>query len=139
MGDMTFADVVRAHARPPTTAAAARRTSPAASRCCGATATAPSKTSSRRPARIGYFHVHVYTNGTLGLDCSADLMWVSMDGLPGVYETRRGDHFADVERNISALPHPKTAVIYVIDRYTRAGHRAVPALGAHVASCRSPA
>jgi len=71
--------------------------------------------------RIGYFHVHVYTNGTLGLDCSADLMWVSMDGLPGVYETRRGDHFADVERNIRALPHPKTAIIYVIDRFTQVG------------------
>lgn len=71
--------------------------------------------------RIGYFHVHVYTNGTLGLDCSADLVWVSMDGLPGIYETRRGDHFATVERNIRALPHPKTAIIYVIDRFTEVG------------------
>lgn len=71
--------------------------------------------------RIGYFHVHVYTNGTLGLDCSADLMWVSMDGLPAVYETRRGDHFATVERTIRALPHPRTAIIYVIDRFTEVG------------------
>ena len=71
--------------------------------------------------RIGYFHVHVYTNGTLGLDCSADLIWVSMDGLPGIYESRRGDHFATVERNIRSLPHPKTAIIYVIDRFTAVG------------------
>ena len=71
--------------------------------------------------RIGYFHVHVYTNGTLGLDCSADLVWVSMDGLPDVYATRRGDHFAVVERNVRALPHPKAAIIYVIDRFTEAG------------------
>jgi Fe-coproporphyrin III synthase len=71
--------------------------------------------------RIGYFHVHVYTNGTLGLDSSADLIWVSVDGLPGIYETRRGDHFAQVERNIRSLPHPKTAVIYVIDRFTAHG------------------
>ena len=71
--------------------------------------------------RIGYFHVHVYTNGTLGLDCSADLVWVSIDGLPGVYETRRGDHFAEVERNVRKLPHPRIAVIYVIDRFTETG------------------
>ena len=120
----------RADARPTTLAAAARPTSPAASRCSGATATCTVEDLIGEARRIGYFHVHVYTNGTLGLDCSADLVWVSMDGLPGIYETRRGDHFAEVERNIRALPHPKTAVIYVIDRFTAARHRAVPALGA---------
>lgn len=71
--------------------------------------------------RIGYFHVHVYTNGTLGLSSSADLVWVSMDGLPGVFETRRGDHFAEVERAVRDVPHPKAAVIYVIDRFTACG------------------
>ncbi len=68
--------------------------------------------------RIGFFHVHVYTNGTLGLDTSADLVWVSMDGLPGTFELRRGDHFDQVESAIRAAPHPKIAVIYVIDRNT---------------------
>ncbi len=71
--------------------------------------------------RLGYLHVHVYTNGTLGLDCSADLVWVSMDGLPATYATRRGDHFAAVEAAIRALPHPKTALIYVADRFTASG------------------
>lgn len=71
--------------------------------------------------RIGFFHVHVYTNGTQGLDSSADLMWVSIDGLPGTYETRRGDHFAEVERAVRSLPHPPTTVIYVIDRFTATG------------------
>lgn len=70
---------------------------------------------------IGYFHVHVYTNGTLGLDSSADMLWVSMDGLPGTYETRRGDHFAQVEHAVRDTPHPKAAIIYVIDRDTAAG------------------
>jgi Fe-coproporphyrin III synthase len=70
---------------------------------------------------VGYFHVHVYTNGTQGLNSSADLVWVSMDGLPGTYETRRGDHFAEVEGAVRALPHPKTIVIYVIDRSTASG------------------
>ncbi|NTU70698.1 MAG: radical SAM protein [Coriobacteriia bacterium] len=70
---------------------------------------------------MGYFHVHVYTNGTLGLDCSADLVWVSMDGLPGTYEKRRGDHFATVEHAIRHTPHPPLAVIYVVDRFTAGG------------------
>ena len=70
---------------------------------------------------IGFFHVHVYTNGVQGLESSADLVWVSVDGLPGTYELRRGDHFAEVESAIRAPDHPKTAVIYVVDRNTADG------------------
>ena len=70
---------------------------------------------------IGFFHVHLYTNGTFGLQSSADLVWVSVDGLPGTYELRRGDHFAQVEAAIREPGHPKTAVIYVIDRNTADG------------------
>jgi MoaA/NifB/PqqE/SkfB family radical SAM enzyme len=75
----------------------------------------------RLARRIGFFHVHVYTNGTCGLACEADLVWVSMDGLPGIFERRRGDHFAEVEAAIRAPGHPPAAVVYVIDRYTAAG------------------
>jgi MoaA/NifB/PqqE/SkfB family radical SAM enzyme len=71
--------------------------------------------------RIGFFHVHVYTNGTLGLDTSADLVWVSMDGLPGVFERRRGDYFHQVERSVRKGRHPQIAIIYVIDRNTEEG------------------
>jgi len=71
--------------------------------------------------RIGFFHIHVYTNGTQGLDTSADLMWVSVDGLPETYKTRRGDHFDEVERAIRTLPRPPVTVIYVIDRFTAPG------------------
>ncbi len=71
--------------------------------------------------RIGFYHVHIYTNGLLGLDTSADLVWVSMDGLPGTYELRRGDHFQQVEHAVRTGPHPKVAVIYVIDRNTAQG------------------
>ena len=71
--------------------------------------------------RMGFFHVHVYTNGTLGIETSADLVWVSMDGLPGVFEKRRGDHFYKVERIVRESRHPKIAVIYVIDRNTEKG------------------
>jgi hypothetical protein len=71
--------------------------------------------------RIGFFHVHVYTNGTRRLDTSADMVWVSMDGLPGTFELRRGDHFGEVERNVRDSGHPKVAVIYVVDRSTTGG------------------
>jgi MoaA/NifB/PqqE/SkfB family radical SAM enzyme len=70
---------------------------------------------------IGFFHVHVYTNGLRGLETSADMVWVSMDGLPGTFELRRGDHFAEVERAVRASGHPRVAVIYVIDRNTAGG------------------
>jgi MoaA/NifB/PqqE/SkfB family radical SAM enzyme len=71
--------------------------------------------------QIGFFHVHVYTNGLLGLRTSADLVWVSMDGLPGIFERRRGDHFHQVEHAIRSGLHPKVAIIYVIDRNTVEG------------------
>ncbi len=71
--------------------------------------------------RLGFYHVHVYTNGTLGLATPADLVWVSMDGLPGTFERRRGDHFAEVEAAVREPGHPKAAVLYVIDRATRHG------------------
>ena len=71
--------------------------------------------------RIGFFHVHVYTNGTLGLATSADLVWVAMDGLPGTFALRRGDHFHEVERAVRHGRHPKVAIIYVIDRNTAPG------------------
>jgi len=71
--------------------------------------------------RIGFFHVHIYTNGTLGLDIPADLVWVSMDGLPGIFEMRRGDHFSQVEHAVRENHKHKVAVIYVIDSNTKNG------------------
>jgi Fe-coproporphyrin III synthase len=71
--------------------------------------------------RIGFFHVHVYTNGLQGLRTSADLVWVSMDGLADTFEARRGPGFADVERVVRAGEHPGVALIYTIDRHTEAG------------------
>jgi len=71
--------------------------------------------------RVGFFLVHVYTNGLQGLETSADMVWVSMDGLPGTFETRRGPCFDRVERAVRAGAHPRVAVIYTIDRRTAAG------------------
>ena len=71
--------------------------------------------------RIGFFHVHIYTNGTAGISPAADLVWVSMDGLPGTFESRRGDHFRQVEQAVRATRHRRIAIIYVIDRNTANG------------------
>lgn len=71
--------------------------------------------------RLGFFHVHVYTNGLQGLRTSADLVWVSMDGLRATFERRRGPWFEKVERAVRAKDHPRVALIYTIDRFTAPG------------------
>ncbi len=71
--------------------------------------------------RIGFYHVHLYTNGSLGLDVPADLTWVSIDGLPDTFEKRRGDHFAQVEQAVRTRRRGRVAAIYVVDRNTAGG------------------
>lgn len=71
--------------------------------------------------RLGFFHVHVYTNGLQGLRTSADVVWVGMDGLPSTYERRRGPRFGDVERALRAKEHPRVALIYTVDQFTAPG------------------
>jgi Fe-coproporphyrin III synthase len=71
--------------------------------------------------RLGFFHVHLYTNGLQGLRTSADIVWVSMDGLPGTFERRRGPWFEEVERRVRAREHRRVAVIYTVDRMTAPG------------------
>lgn len=44
----------------------------------------------RLARRIGYFRVHVYTNGTVRLDGSPDFTWVSVDGIGDVFREIRG-------------------------------------------------
>ena len=78
----------------------------------------------RKAKQIGFFHVHVYTNGLLGIEISADLVWVSMDGLPETYNKRRGDHFHEVERIVRENQKSKIAIIYVLDRNTADGFEA---------------
>jgi MoaA/NifB/PqqE/SkfB family radical SAM enzyme len=71
--------------------------------------------------RAGFFHVHVYTNASQGLDWPVDLVWASMDGLADTFSLRRGDHFAQVESAIRDGTHPKVAIIYTVDRNTEGG------------------
>ena len=72
---------------------------------------------------IGYFHVHIYTNGTFPLESSADMLWVSCDGLPGTNELHSGDNFETERANIFASTHSKLAIVYVMSTLTRDGLR----------------
>ncbi len=68
----------------------------------------------RLAREIGYLKVHLYTNGTIPLDASPDFTWVSVDGMPGTYETIRGSPFDRVWNNIRYGPRP-LAVIFTIN------------------------
>lgn len=71
--------------------------------------------------RIGYFHVHVYTNGTLPIVSSADRVWVSIDGLEADYKELRGDHFGTVIANIRDSEHPSLGIIYTVNAFNQNG------------------
>lgn len=70
---------------------------------------------------IGYFHVHVYTNGTLPIHSNADRVWVSMDGLKADYEALRGDHFETVIDNIRESGHSSLGIIYTVNAHNQEG------------------
>ena len=58
-------------------------------------------------AKQKFFRVGITTNGTLPLVCSADVVWVSIDGLKDTHEKNRGPCFDKIISNIRASNHPK--------------------------------
>jgi len=58
-------------------------------------------------AKRRFFTVGVVTNGTLPIDTSADIVWVSMDGLRDTHNALRGDSFDRAVAHIRASRHPK--------------------------------
>lgn len=69
--------------------------------------------------RIGYYHVHIYTNGLYPLKSKADTLWVSVDGLDETYSQIRGDYFWEVIGNIKASNHPRIIIIYTINNINK--------------------
>jgi len=61
-------------------------------------------------AQERFAFVGVVTNGTLGLDSSADVLWVSLDGLGDSHDQNRGPTFDRILANIAASGHPKLYV-----------------------------
>jgi MoaA/NifB/PqqE/SkfB family radical SAM enzyme len=71
----------------------------------------------RRAHEIGFFKVAVVTNGTLGIDSEADLMWVSIDGSEQVHDTIRGKGtFAAVMHNLETTTHRRVSLNMTINR-----------------------
>ncbi len=57
-------------------------------------------------AKKKFFSVGITTNGTLPLKSSADIIWVSIDGLKERHELNRGKSFDKIMANIKNSYHP---------------------------------
>ncbi len=56
---------------------------------------------------IGFFRIAVATNGTLPLDLHADMIWVSIDGLPTTHNRiREKDIFETILNHVTLSSHP---------------------------------
>jgi Fe-coproporphyrin III synthase len=64
----------------------------------------------------GFARVGITTNGTLPIDTSADMVWVSLDGMQGAHETNRGACWDRIMTNLSGSAHPKLYAQVTINR-----------------------
>lgn len=69
-----------------------------------------------REARKYFFCVGVTTNGTIPLDITTDVIWVSVDGLRDTHDTLRGPSFDRIVDNIRSSTHPKILANITINR-----------------------
>ncbi len=60
-----------------------------------------------REAKKLFFCTAIVTNGSLPLETTADVVWVSIDGLPDSHNLNRGNSFDRIVANIRASSHPK--------------------------------
>lgn len=67
-------------------------------------------------ARRRFFAVGITTNGTLPIETSADIVWVSIDGLRETHNANRGPIFDRVMETIRASAHPKILANVTINR-----------------------
>jgi MoaA/NifB/PqqE/SkfB family radical SAM enzyme len=68
---------------------------------------------------LGYWRIHIYTNGLRAIDTSADMVWVSLDGRRDAYTMLRGDHFDVVVANVRAARARRVGLIFVVNRLNR--------------------
>ncbi len=79
----------------------------------------------RLARRLGFWRIHVYTNGLLPIHSSADKVWVSIDGLRATYARLRGDHFDRVVENIRAAHARRVGIVFTVNRRNRGDLRPV--------------
>ena len=70
-------------------------------------------------ARALFPRVAVTTNGTRPLDVPADILWVSIDGLPATHDRLRSRSFAQVWENLRSSRHGRLYVHFTINRENR--------------------
>ncbi|MBN2109443.1 MAG: radical SAM protein [Deltaproteobacteria bacterium] len=66
-----------------------------------------------------FLRVGVTTNGTLGLDLPAHVVWVSIDGLPETHDRLRSGSFDRIRRNLMQARHGKILIHHTINRENR--------------------
>ncbi len=64
---------------------------------------------------LGFLTVVVYTNGTLPIRTSADMVFVSVDGLRDTHDALRGKSFDQIIENIRNSAHASLYVNYTIN------------------------
>ena len=69
--------------------------------------------------QIGYYRVHIYTNGTVSLDSNADVLWLGMDGLGKTYQKIRGPFFNKVMENLNKSSHSYIIINFVINNINK--------------------
>lgn len=73
----------------------------------------------------GFARIGVTTNGTLSIETSADLVWVSLDGMQATHEANRGPVWERIMANMAACRHPR---LFAQVTVTRENWREVPDL-----------
>ncbi len=66
-----------------------------------------------------FLRTAVTTNGTLGLDRPADVIWVSIDGLPETHDRLRSGSFSKIRENLQASTHRNILVHHTVNRENR--------------------
>lgn len=67
-------------------------------------------------ARQLFWRVAVTTNGTFPLNLPADLVWVSLDGLPHTHNRLRSNSFDRIWSNLLSATHPRLLVHFTMNR-----------------------
>lgn len=64
---------------------------------------------------LGFLTVVIYTNGTFPIQTSADMVFVSVDGLGTTHDALRGKSFDRIMENIQNSDHPSLYINYTIN------------------------
>ncbi len=67
-------------------------------------------------AQKRFLRVAVTTNGTFPLDCGADTIWVSLDGLRETHNRLRSGSYSCILENLGATTHPRVMIHYTMNR-----------------------